>query len=114
MSPKRGKTWKPRLGRRAQRDFTDIVAWTAERFGQRQALAYATLLRTSIAQLKADPFAFPSKARDGDVGAGLRTLHIARPGRHLLLYRVEGEQVLVLRILYDSMDLARHLPPEEE
>jgi len=42
----------------------------------------------------------------------VRTLHIARHGRHFLLYRtVYGRIIEISRILHDRMDLPRHLPP---
>jgi toxin ParE1/3/4 len=87
--------------------------WTTENFGARQASAYAALIDAALDRLKDDPFAAPSKNRDDDIGAGFRTLHVARPGRHLLLYRVEGTRILIVRILHDSMELSRHLPPDE-
>lgn len=54
-----------------------------------------------------------SKTRD-EIGMGIRTLHVARhgpKGRHFVMLRVSGEGVLdVLRLLHDSMNLARYLP----
>ncbi|MGD9965645.1 MAG: type II toxin-antitoxin system RelE/ParE family toxin [Hyphomonadaceae bacterium] len=47
-----------------------------------------------------------------EIGSGYRTIHLARPGRHLILYRVEGTAVLIVRILHDSMELSRHVPKE--
>lgn len=49
---------------------------------------------------------------------GIRTLHAARNGhkaRHFVVFRVaEGQILEVLRLLHDSMDLARHLPRAED
>lgn len=102
-----------RLGRRAIDDFTEILRWTEERFGARQSNAYEALLRATLAKLAADPLIQPSKQRDKEIGAGFRTLHVARPGRHLILYRIETDIVQVVRILHDRMDVSRHLPPGE-
>ena len=48
-----------------------------------------------------------------EIGRGLRTLRIARPGRrasHFLLYRIaEDGAVEVVRFLHDAMDLPRHV-----
>ena len=53
-------------------------------------------------------------------GNDIRTLHVARDGRkgrHFVMFRVgsiDGRDVIdVLRLLHDSMDLERHLPPTE-
>jgi toxin ParE1/3/4 len=54
-----------------------------------------------------------SKARD-DIFPGVRTLHVARQGynaRHFIIFRGgAGQSIEVLRLLHDSMELARHLP----
>ena len=54
-----------------------------------------------------------AKARD-EIAPGVCTLHVARhgrKGRHFVVFRVaEGKIVEVLRLLHDSMDLARHVP----
>jgi toxin ParE1/3/4 len=51
-----------------------------------------------------------------EIGAGIRTLHVARQGRkgrHFVAFSVtEGHIINVLRLLHDSMDLAKHLPEE--
>ena len=45
------------------------------------------------------------------------TLHVARQGRkgrHFVAFSVsEGHIINVLRLLHDSMDLAKHLPEED-
>lgn len=96
------------LGALAEQDFAGVVTWTAEQFGARQARAYANLLIDTIDKNARAPLASPRRARDEDIGAGFRTLHVARPGRNLVLYRLRGEdEVLIVRILHDSMELAR-------
>jgi len=96
------------LGALAEQDFAGVITWTAENFGARQARAYARLFIETIDKIARDPLASPSRARDEEIGAGFRTLHVARPGRHLVLYRLRGaDEVLIVRILHDSMELAR-------
>jgi toxin ParE1/3/4 len=52
-----------------------------------------------------------------EISPGLYSLHVARRGRHgrhLVLYRVANENTIeIVRILHDSMDLSRHVPPYE-
>ncbi len=108
------EAWIVDLTDLAENDFVDILSWTAENFGARQAGVYAEILRAAFKTLATDPSAGLSRQRD-DIGEGFRTFHVARPGRHILLYRLTDKNtVLVLRILHDSMELPRHLPPEEE
>lgn len=57
--------------------------------------------------------ALNTKARE-DIAPGLRLLHAGGRGRHVLLFRPAGDNVImVLRILHDAMDLARHIPPRD-
>ncbi len=94
-------------------DFSEIVTWTAENFGKIQADTYAETLTLAIEALHDGPELRGTKARD-DVGPGIRTLHVARQGRsgrHFVVFREAQNQYLdVLRLLHDSMDLARHMP----
>jgi toxin ParE1/3/4 len=49
-----------------------------------------------------------------DIGPGICTLHVARQGRkgrHFVIFKeAEGHAIDVLRLLHDSMELARHTP----
>jgi toxin ParE1/3/4 len=102
--------WTIVLGGLAERDFSDIVDWTAENFGPRQAERYADLILATIDTIAKNPMLSRSRARE-EIGAGYRTLHLARPGRHFILYRQEEtDTVLIVRILHDSMDIAQHTP----
>jgi toxin ParE1/3/4 len=105
--------WRVRLGHVAERDFSGILAYTADHFGVRQAKVYKTTLSRAISALHLGPNVLGSVARD-DVGPRLRSLHVARMGRrgsHLILYRTKSDDIIeVLRILHDSMDAARHVP----
>jgi len=109
------RPWAVRLAAAAEADFHGIVRWTAERFGQRQALAYADILTLALAELAEGPDIIGVKSRD-DIVKGLFTFHVARKGRkgrHLVLFKISkdrGRDVIeVLRVLHDAMDLPRHL-----
>jgi toxin ParE1/3/4 len=108
--------WRVRLGAAAEVDFANILKWTTENFGQRQARVYRDILVQAIGELANDPEVAGSKARD-EIAPGLRTLHVARRGRrgsHFLMYRVAPESTIeIVRILHDRMDLRRHIPTDE-
>jgi len=108
--------WPVRLTAAAEADFRGIVRWTAERFGQAQARAYACTLVAAITDLADGPAILGAKARN-DIDSGLFTLHVARGGRrgrHFLMFRIGhdgGRDVIeVLRILHDAMEVPRHVP----
>lgn len=105
--------WRVRLTYQAEQDYFEIVKWTAENFGERQAEIYAQTLSLAVETLCSGPEILGVKALDA-IEPGVRVLHVARngrKGRHIVVFRVGGEQIIdVLRLLHDSMDLARHLP----
>jgi toxin ParE1/3/4 len=108
--------WAIDLSREAEVDFTNILVWSAKTFGTRQAEAYKDRLLALFTALSEDPFQIASNARD-EIGHGLRTLHMGARrinGRHLILYRVLGTKIQILRILHDAMELSRHLPTDFE
>jgi len=79
--------WRVRLGAVAELDFANILRWTAENFGERQAGIYRDALTQAIGALSNGPDVAGSSARD-EIMPGLRTLHVARRGhrgRHFLL-----------------------------
>jgi toxin ParE1/3/4 len=108
--------WRVRLGAAVEVDFANILKWTTENFGPRQARVYRDILVQAIGELANGPEVAGSKTRD-EIAPGLRTLHIARRGRrgsHFLMYRVAPESTIeIVRILHDSMDLQRHIPTDE-
>lgn len=111
--------WSVRVSAAADVDFDEIVRWTANNFGDAQATVYAETIEDAIHALRAGPDIIGVRVRD-EIGRGYRTLHIARDGRrgrHLILFRVSGmidRRLVIVRILHDSRDLSRHVPPDEE
>lgn len=109
------RTWTVRLSNTAEADYDDILRWTKGRFGAVQAASYGNLLATTLARLERGPTIDGTRQRD-EIGASLRTLHMGRRGRHIILFRVSSEPdwtIDVLRILHDAMDLARHVQRED-
>jgi toxin ParE1/3/4 len=108
-------TWRVRLGAAAELDFANILKWTVENFGARQARVYRDTLLQTIAELAEGPDIVGSKPRD-EILRGLRTLHVARHGRrgrHFLMYRVERRTIEIVRILHDAMEVSHHIPSGE-
>lgn len=107
--------WHIRLAGQAEQDLLDITLWTTENFGTRQTEQYAETIALAIEALHDGPEILGARVRD-EIGPGVRTLHVARQGRkgrHFVAFSVsEGHIINVLRLLHDSMDLAKHLPEE--
>jgi toxin ParE1/3/4 len=98
----------------AENDLANIASWTAETFGVKQAEAYIEAILDTIDELSnGEPAG--SKARD-EIAVGVRTLHMTkrgRRGRHLLVYKVAPDLLMIIRILHDSMEVSRHVPDVE-
>lgn len=111
MMPETGRKWSVRLGAAAELDFANILRWTTENFGARQAEIYSKTLLLAVGELADGPDVAGSRVRD-DIMPGVRTLHAARHGRrarHFLIYRVvEPRTIEIGRILHDQMNLRRH------
>lgn len=106
--------WTIRLADSAAADHDQIVAWTLEQFGTRQARTYARTLSLALQSLSRGPDQPGIRTRP-DIGTDLLTLHVARNGRrgrHVLLlhHAPESSVIDVLRILHDAMDLPQHVP----
>jgi toxin ParE1/3/4 len=106
-----------RLSALAQADIVNVLAWTAQRFGDQTQSRYEQLLSNTLRDLSSEPLRLGSAARP-ELGDDVRTYHlrhsrkhsgVARP-RHLILYRIaEGSIVEVGRVLHDAMELERHV-----
>lgn len=105
--------WDIRLSADAENDFVRIIEYSIDAFGERQTDLYRGLIFDALSALAAGPDVAGSIGRD-DIRSGLRSLHITRQGRrgrHFIVYRAAPDNVIVvLRILHDAMDLARHIP----
>lgn len=108
-----------RIAATAEADFEAILEWTLGQFGNAQVGLYAETLSLAVEALTAGPAQSGVRARP-EIGKGMFTLHVAREGRrgrHFVLFRAEANpthpRIDVLRILHDSMDLARHVPEDK-
>ncbi len=108
--------WTIRLAAAAEQDFQEILRWTTANFGRGQAKTYATTLSHALRDLAQGPTVPGCRKRD-DIGPDIHTLHVARKGRkgrHFIVFRTSvtrrSQCIDVLRLLHDSMYLARHIP----
>lgn len=109
--------WRVRLSEQAEQDVIDVSRWTSRHFGPQQADKYVETILMAIDDLRHDPRPMDAKDRE-EMGRGVQTLHVTRQGlkgRHFIVYRVADVFTLdVLRLLHDSIDLAKNLPSEAE
>lgn len=87
----------------AQDDILATLRHSMMIWGESQAEVYAYRLNTALREL-AD-FPLLGVARD-DLSPGLRSLQV---GQHVILYRADERNVVIIRVLHKRMDLATHL-----
>ncbi len=120
------RPWKVILAPAAEADLAGILAWSAEAFGDAARRRYAALIVQAIEDLTVDPARVGVETRP-EIAAGVQTYHLAHSRnrvapaagrvitpRHFAIFRLRSDSAVeIVRVLHDSMDLARHLPPAE-
>jgi toxin ParE1/3/4 len=98
-----------RLSAAAENDIVELLAYTEARFGEDARRRYQNLLIRALRDIAATPERTGSVARP-ELGPGVRSYHLAY-SRDRILYRlIRSDMVGIGRILYDGMELTRHLP----
>jgi toxin ParE1/3/4 len=91
------------LSPRAEEDFTDILQYTLENWGEKQMLNYRDVLDNALQTILQHPEIGHKRS---ELSAHHR-LYLA--GQHFVVYRVVEQSVLVSRILHQRMDVKRHV-----
>ena len=104
---------------KARHDLFIILATSRSRFGREGERRYRLLLEQAVADVAAHPHrrgVLRPLGGAGDIcvyhsrrsaAQGTKDLRVGRP-RHVLVFRVRGQTVEILRFLHDAMDLPRH------
>jgi toxin ParE1/3/4 len=91
------------LSPQAEEDFTDILQYTLDTWGEAQTYAYRAILDKALLAIQQYP-------QIGHIRPELSAAHRLFPaGRHIIVYRVKDNVVYVSRILHERMDITRHI-----
>lgn len=91
------------LSPRAEQDFTDILQYTLETWGEDQLFSYRAILDKAFLTLIENP-------RIGAPRPEISGEHRVFPaGSHIIVYRVGEAAILISRILHARMDVRRHV-----
>lgn len=112
-----------RLTHAAQSDLAEILAWSHEQFGEEARTRYEALIVTAIRDAASHGQTGVHTSRP-ELGTGVYSWHLSRsrtrtPGgkvnrpRHLLIYRRDGNTLVIGRVLHEAMELQRHIDPRE-
>jgi toxin ParE1/3/4 len=109
-----------RVSPAARRDILDLAARSEAEFGREARDRYLALVESALLDLQADA-ARPGVGSRPDLPDGLRLYHQrqSRPRvraqgrvgtpRHFIVFRLAGNEIIVVRVLHDAMDLGRRL-----
>ena len=87
---------------RAENDLEDIWLFTARRWSADQAETYTSELIDTVGQLA-------SGKRSGRPVSVKEGMLKCLSGRHVIFFRKTDDELVVVRILHQSMDVERHL-----
>jgi len=90
--------------RAAVADIQSIRAYTLENWGGPQERRYLDSMWGKFEELLADPQRW--RSRD-DLFPGCQ---IAAQEKHVILFRIEGNVLQIVRVLHGAMDYPRHIP----
>ena len=88
-----------RFSKEAENDLLGIGDYIAKESPLR-ALEFIRSLRVSAAQIAETPFAYPIVSRFSHLGIRRRVFR-----NYLILYRVDSDRVLIIRILHGARDI---------
>ena len=92
-----------RLSRKAEMDIGNIASYTIDRFGIEQARTYRDSMISCFQSLAENP------------GIGIKADYIREGYRrfdhrsHVIFYKSEGPDILIIRVLHKRMNAPRHL-----
>lgn len=109
-----------RVSPAARRDVLDLAARSESEFGREARDRYLALVERALLDLQADA-SRPGVGSRPDLPDELRLYHLrhSRPRiraprrvgtpRHFIVFRLTGNEIIVVRVLHDAMDLGGRL-----
>lgn len=96
---------KPHFSEFAQKDIRNIADYTYENWGEEQEVEYLRSIDTRVQEIAGSPERFRPR---NDLFRGCQ---VAPVGQHLIVFLVEGDAIIISRVLHQSMDFPRHIFP---
>lgn len=87
----------------ADEDLIDIYVYGSQNFGQSIAESYYASMNEAFLFLAENPLACPERIEFD------KPVRIHAYGKHLIIYTIEDDYILIVRILHHRMDVIQHL-----
>ena len=92
-----------KLSPRARQDFVDILRYTGETWGQNQLLLDRDKINDALIAIAQNP-------KLGHDRLDLPSTHLAYlAGSHIIVYRIIGDSIGIVRFLHQRMSVAKHI-----
>jgi toxin ParE1/3/4 len=120
VKPMPSKALKIRFASEALSDIDALLAYSLQKFGLSASQRYAHLLDLAVSDIRGQPqrlgvisyglgsrafFAYHLKYSNRKLST---TEKVGKP-RHVIFFTVQGEVLLISRVLHDAMDFLQHL-----
>ncbi len=99
------KQAKLRLADGAVIDILEQADWYEQQSGQTVAKRWEHSITSAILRIAKNPHSGSPCAFETNALRGLRRMPIARFPKHLIFYRAENGEILILRVLHGARDL---------
>ena len=87
----------------AQQDIIGILRYTGETWGKNKLLIYRNKIDEALKNIRQNPLL-------GHVSADLPATHrLYLVGSHVVVYRMQGDLISVIRVLHKRMSITRHV-----
>ena len=106
MLPPLSNSYKLELKPLARQDIIDILKFTQLRWGREKRGHYKALIDKCLQTIAKNPHPISQSER---AIPGYYRRHLGERSRHYIFYRIEGDTVTVVRILYDAMEFESYL-----
>ncbi len=87
----------------AENDLIEIYVYGFQKFGERQAEKYFSDFEDCFQLLSETPLICRERQEF------TTPVRIHPHGRHLVIYLIQNDQILIVRILHESIDIQQHL-----
>ncbi len=114
-------SWGIVLTAEAEDDLDRILLWSHRHFGALVRVAYEALIIAGIEDVASNPTGVGARARP-ELGSTVMSWHLAQSRdhvsravrridnpRHVIVYRVVGDEIYILRLLHDAMSFSEHI-----
>jgi toxin ParE1/3/4 len=86
-------------------DILEQADWYQQRSGPALAKRWESAVTSALVRIVDNPQSGARSSFHADELRGIRRMSVVRFPKHLIFYRVEGDEILILRVIHGARDL---------